>query len=86
MSLLHLCSFVIHVHPQRRAQFLQHVTEVSGAEVHALEEGGKGILTLEADREDELARHMEALRALPGVLALSLVYHHREIETTDQRE
>jgi len=83
VSGFHLCSFIVHVHPRRQGRFLQRLAALRGAEVHALEPGGKGIVTLEAAREDELARNMEALRDMPGVVALSLIYHHHETETID---
>lgn len=85
MSALHLCSFVVHVHPRRRARFLQSLSEVQGAELHVLQAEGKGIVTLEACHEDTLARSMETLRGLPGLMALSLVYHHRDAASTGLR-
>jgi nitrate reductase NapAB chaperone NapD len=54
-------------------------------EIHHADEQGRVVLVIEADTEAEVQRYFERFRAVEGVLAMNLVYHHAESsESLDQ--
>lgn len=60
------------------------IVELPGAEVHASDGAGKLVVTLEAVNEAEMSKRIDAIRALDGVFAASLVYH--QVEDADPEE
>lgn len=60
-------------------RFIQsRIDSLPSAEVHAASADGKLIITLEADSAKRIVAYMDAIRALPGVLNVVLVYQHAE--------
>ncbi len=76
-ALLHIASFVIHHRPEAAAALDAALARLSGIEL-ALRGGGRSVLLCEGDSEAALLDRVEALRALDGVIGVSLVYHHAE--------
>ncbi|WP_394174325.1 chaperone NapD [Thalassotalea litorea] len=71
----HVASFVAQVLHQELANVKQHITTLPGGEVHAQSETGKIVFTLEASTHNQIARDMDVLKDLQGVLSLAPVYH-----------
>lgn len=79
MSEVHIASCVMHTRPDCLADTVDTVRARAIAEVSASDAKGCIVAVLEGSGADVLAG-IEQLRALPGVLAVSLVYQHAEDE------
>ncbi|MBI2185981.1 MAG: chaperone NapD [Acidobacteria bacterium] len=73
-----ICSLLIHVLPACAEQARAQLEQLPGVEVHAATAEGLLIVTVEAGDDPEMNRTFEQLRAIPGVHATTLVYHHSE--------
>ncbi|MBB5015044.1 chaperone NapD [Rehaibacterium terrae] len=76
-ALLHIASFVVHHRPEAAAALDAALARLSGIEL-ALRGDGRSVLLCEGDSETALLDRVEVLRALDGVIGVSLVYHHAE--------
>ena len=76
---VHIASLIVRVRPERADAVASHIAGMSDAEIHA-NEGGKIIVVLEAASERALADHMDALRQVPDVLMVSLVFHQMDAD------
>ena len=72
---LHVSSLLVHGAASRLDEIRAAIERLPGTEVHASDPAGKLIVTIECDNEAEIGRQLEAMRALDGVHAASLVYH-----------
>jgi periplasmic nitrate reductase NapD len=75
---LHVASLVVRCRPERIAPIKRAITALPGAEIPAENAVGKLVVTLEAAGEQAIRHQLEAIAALPGVLAATLVFHHAE--------
>ena len=62
------------------------IAELPGAEVHASDGVGKLVVTLETVSGAEISERIDAIRALEGVFAASLVYHQVEDAGAEEAE
>lgn len=76
-GLLHIASFVVHHRPESIAALDAALARLPDTEL-ALRAAGRSVLLCEGDSEAVLLDRIDALRALDGVLGVSLVYHHAE--------
>jgi periplasmic nitrate reductase NapD len=75
---LHISSIVVHAEPAAVASVRALIEAVSGLEVHAATDDGKLVVTIEAASDHDSITHVDAVRALPGVLAVAMVFHQFE--------
>jgi nitrate reductase NapD len=54
------------------------LAQLADLELHAADESGKMVITLESDTEAVILERLEQISSLEGVLAANLVYHHSE--------
>ena len=54
------------------------LARLAGVEVHTVAEDGRMIVTIEAESEQATVNMYEEIDRLPGVLAVSMVYHQVE--------
>ena len=54
------------------------IAQIPKAEIHAATDDGRFIVTLETDSTRHALDVIDAIRALPGVLNVALVYQHAE--------
>lgn len=78
---VHIASFIVHHRPDALASIEQLVAETPGAEI-AARDTGRCILLHECGGTRELLACMDAVQATPGVVGVSLVYHHAEAQGT----
>lgn len=83
MSEYHICGVLLMARPERAAAVVGAIESLPGVELHA-NDGGRLVVTVEAEAFDSCADTMDRLAALSGVASSSLVYH--EIDTEPQRE
>ena len=61
-----------------RLSYLKDRVNGEAQGLHGISEEGRAVVTLEEDNEDQMAESMFAIQRLEGVLAASMIYHHRE--------
>lgn len=76
-GLLHIASLVVQHRADASPALDALLDQRSDVEL-ALREGGRSILLCESDSESGLMQIVDALHALSGIHAVSLVHHHAE--------
>lgn len=74
----YIAGLVVHMQPARMAEVHAAIRALPGAEVHSHTETGKTVVTLEADSTAGISEQLNAIHAVPGVLAAALVYEAHE--------
>ena len=82
----HIAGVVVHSTPELSDRVRQSIELMAGAEVHAVNEAGKLVVTLEAPSSRAISAHLEHMQRLQGVLAATLVYQHCEDMESMQEE
>jgi periplasmic nitrate reductase NapD len=77
---IHIAGVVVYAQPAQRESITSCIDLVPGAEVHASDGAGKLVVTLETESTKRTLDIMDAIRALPGVIDVVLVYQHAESE------
>ncbi len=80
----HVSSLIVHGAAERLPAISAAIAILPGADVHASDGIGKLVVTLETVSEVEISEQIDAIRALEGVFAASLVYH--QVEDADPEE
>lgn len=75
---IHIAGVVVYARPAHRDAVSRRVATLPSAEIHASSQDGKLVITLEADSTRRILDYMDAIRALPGVMDVALVYQHAE--------
>ncbi|HZZ04532.1 chaperone NapD [Paraburkholderia sp.] len=82
---LHIAGIVVHAEAARLDSIRLAIGEIPYAEIHAVSELGKLVVTLEGAHTAEVAAQLSAIHALPGVYGAALVYqHHEDLESLNQ--
>ncbi|HHH45598.1 MAG TPA: glutamate synthase [Thiotrichales bacterium] len=82
---MNISGIVVRARPDRLDQVRARLEALEGVEVHAANEEGKLVVTVEAEGERQLADRVVGIESVPGVLAASLVYHqHEDDEKLDE--
>ncbi|HMN79773.1 MAG TPA: chaperone NapD [Burkholderiaceae bacterium] len=71
---LHIASVVVHATPRRAPLIAEAIAAMGGAQVHARTDGGKLVVTLEADSASAMTGSVSRIQHLDGVLSVALVY------------
>ncbi|MDA7964429.1 chaperone NapD [Ruegeria sp.] len=75
---MNICGCLVHVTPDAALRAQETIENVEGAEVHAASDDGRLVVVVE-DTDDRLASEtIMDLHQIPGVISLSLTYHHFE--------
>jgi nitrate reductase NapD len=83
---IHIAGIAVLARPEVLGSIKSRITALPAAEVHASSADGKLIITLETDSARRTVDYMDAIRALPGVLDVVLVYQHAEPAAALQEE
>jgi nitrate reductase NapD len=81
---VHIASCVVYARPEAAERIASSIRDARLAEVHAADHRGRIVIVLEGPGDASIVDAMEAIRLLPGVLAVHLVYQHCEEEETLQ--
>lgn len=82
---MNICGCVVHIKPERIAEAETSMASTEGVEVHAKSDDGRLVIVVE-DTETRLASEIIMdLHQVPGVISLTLTYHHFEDETAIPR-
>lgn len=71
----HVTSLVVHAAPKSLVQVKANISALNGADIHAITDEGKLIITIEGETQKSILDNVEAINALEGVINSSLVYH-----------
>lgn len=75
--MFNICGCLVHTTPERAAEITTAIGDFNGCEVHAVE-GGRIVVTVEDTSEARASEQIMALHQIPGVLTVTLTYHHFE--------
>lgn len=75
---VHIAGIIVYCDPVRMQSVLTSVSSLPNAECHAQSPEGKLVITLETSNVRRTVEYIDAIRALPGVYEVSLVYQHAE--------
>jgi nitrate reductase NapD len=67
---------LVHAAPARSDEVRRALEDIDGVEVHAEDDGGRLVVTVEDVAAGDAGETVLALHRLPGVLSAALVYHH----------
>ncbi|ELR66696.1 hypothetical protein C942_04394 [Photobacterium marinum] len=73
-----VCSLVVLTAPEQTGSVKLAIEKLEGAEVPVCNEAGKMVVVLEGDSKDGLAERFKQIQLLPGVIAVTLVYHQED--------
>ena len=79
---MHISSLVVQLQPGAIEPVSQHCRAHPGVEIHATDPHGKMVLVLETSGQHAVMEFIDDLQLAPGVLSVSLVYHH--VESADE--
>lgn len=71
----HVASFVAHAIPEQLEQVRADILHQDGAEIHAINELGKIVFTIEASSQKNIAIAIDQLKTHTGLYNLAPVYH-----------
>lgn len=71
---LHIASLVVHAAAKRCARIAGQIAQLPGAEVHAVSDKGKLVVTLEAPASETISSLVSNIQHMDGVLSAALVY------------
>ncbi len=75
---MNICGCLIHVAPNFVTEATSAIAASPGTEIHAQSEDGRFVVVVE-DTDDKLASEtIMDLHQIPGVVSLTLTYHHFE--------
>jgi nitrate reductase NapD len=75
---VNISSSIVHARPGAALAVRQALGAIDGVEVHAEDDHGRLIVTIETDDDRSTADTFEAIGRLPGVLTVAMVYHRTE--------
>ncbi len=75
---VHIAGIIVHARRQQAGEVRGQLAILPHCIVHAVEDDGRMVVTLEAESAPRTLDAMDAIRALPGVLNVALVYQHAE--------
>ena len=83
---MNICSLIVHTNPTSGAQVARRLAAFKGVEVHAGEESGRLIVTVEDEGEtvSPISETMNAMRDVEGVVGTILIYHYGGEESMEE--
>ena len=79
-----ISSLIVSAKPENGPKVRALLEATDGVEVHTVAEDGRMIVTIEAESEQATVKTYEQIGQMPGVLAVSMVYH--QIESNPDEE
>ena len=73
-----ITGLLIHALPASIDAVRARVAALAGVEIHAVTPEGRMVVTIEREGAEDMTRAFDALNAIEGVCATTLVYHHCE--------
>jgi len=73
---VNISSIVIHARPESTAELQVQLNALAGVEVHAVQEDGRMVITIEDTLESVPADTLMQVQLLPGVLGAAMIYNY----------
>jgi nitrate reductase NapD len=73
---MNISSVVIHARPENAANVQAQLNALAGVEVHAVQEDGRMVITIEDTPESVPADTLMQVQLLPGVLGAAMIYNY----------
>ncbi len=84
-SEFHVAGIVVYAEPSLRDSIIQAIGMLPAAQVHAVTQDARLVVTLEASESARVVDQLDAIQALPGVYSAALVYqHHEDIDSLNE--
>jgi nitrate reductase NapD len=83
---IHIAGALVHSRPLNLMQVIRAIDRLAGAQVYQSSAEGKIVVVIEAPSGRHVLDVIDAIRILPGVLNVSLVYQHAEPAASMQQE
>lgn len=77
---MHIVGVVIRTRPEFVHSVEQRIRAHPGAEVHAVSDDGRMVVTIEGESRQSVADMIYQLDALPGVLNAAMAYEHSDYD------
>jgi len=77
---MNISGIVVQTHPENLAVLQAQIATLAGVEVHATQEDGKMVITVEDTPAAVPADTLMQVQNLPGVLSASLIYNYCDEE------
>ena len=74
MNEYNLCSLLVHIEAKKSLPIKNTLQQQSGVEVHAVTEGGRLIVTIEAESRKIIVEKMLDIQKMSGVYNASMIY------------
>ena len=75
--MLNICGCLVHTRPEKAESISEAIEALPGCDVHAIE-NGRIVVTVEDTDEKLASDQIMELHQIPGVLTVTLTYHHFE--------
>lgn len=75
--MINICGCLVHTMPEKTAEVMTAIAATEGGEVHAHEDG-RIVVTVEDTSEMRASDQIMEMHQIPGVLTITLTYHHFE--------
>ena len=75
---MNICGCLVHARPEAAAQVEQDLSAIDGVEIHGRSEDGRFVVVVEDIADKRASDIIMDLHQVPGVLSLTLTYHHFE--------
>ncbi len=75
---MNICGCLVHVATDKAATARTEMDRMDGVEVHAATEDGKFVVVVEDIGDMRASDQIMALHQIPGVISVTLNYHHFE--------
>ncbi len=79
-----ICSLVVQAEPKRLDAVTQSIKSIQGAEIHAQNEYGKLVVSIDHPSREYCSDAMTDISRITGVMSSSLVYEYQEDLEPDQ--
>ena len=73
-----IASVIVQARAREHGTLTKRISALPGTEVSATNGAGKIVVVIETPSDAELARRIDEIGLLPGVLGVNLVFHHVE--------
>jgi len=83
---IHIAGALVHSRPLNLMQIIRAIDAIDGAQVYQSSAEGKVVVVVEAATGKQVLDVLDVVRALPGVLNVSLVYQHAEPASSMKQE
>ncbi|MEL7527736.1 MAG: chaperone NapD [Pseudomonadota bacterium] len=75
---MNICGCLVHAAVQSQPAIRDRIEAMDGVEIHASDDGGRLVVVVEDTEHNTASELIMQLHQIPGVLSVTLTYHHFE--------